>query len=89
MFGQLGRALRLYRLYCQCEAALKAGAGKPTMSKTKLGAVIAAVGAICVIAAKAINGEMTWIMALPEILTIVGTVVAVFGGRDAIAKIGQ
>jgi hypothetical protein len=89
MFDKLQRALSLYRLYCRCEDALKAGMEKPTMSKTKLGAVLAGIGALIPIVIKVVNGEADWVSMLPEALTIIGGVIAVFGARNALDKIGQ
>ena len=87
MFGKLQRALKLYQLYGRCEDALKAGLEKPTMSKTKLGAILAGIGGLIPIVLKIVNGEGNLFASLPEILAIIGAVVAVFGGRNAIQKI--
>lgn len=58
-------------------------------SKTKWGAIIAAVGGIATIIGNAhANGmPIPWAEVLPQILAIVGGVVAVFGARDALGKI--
>lgn len=88
MFSRVGRALKLYRLFGRCEDALTDGLTevKP-MSKTKLGAALAGLGGLLVLAAKVINGDMDWMTALPLVLADLGAVLAVFGGRDAATKV--
>jgi hypothetical protein len=57
------------------------------MSKTKLGAALAGLGTLILIAAQVLNGQMDFATAIPAAITAIGTVIAVFGGRDAAQKI--
>ena len=58
-------------------------------SKTKLGAILAGIGAIASIVGSAVQsgGPIPWSEILPQIVAIVGGVVAVIGARDAAKKI--
>jgi hypothetical protein len=76
----------MYRLFGRCEKALATGLEAP-MSKTKLGAVLAGLGGLLVLTAKVINGDMDWATALPLALADIGSVLAIFGGRDAATKV--
>ena len=60
-------------------------------SKTKWGAVIAGIGAIAgIIGAAVSSGQpIPWGEVLPQVLTVVGLVVAAIGARDAVGKIGK
>ena len=65
--------------------------GLKMTSKTKWGAVIAGIGAIAGVIGTALaqGGPIPWSEVLPQVLTVVGLVVAAFGARDALAKIGK
>jgi len=89
MFGRIGRGITALRLLSRCESAFKRGLEAPMMGKTKWGALLAGIGLLCTIGAKIASGDAALITSLPEILAVVGGIVAVFGGRDALAKIGK
>lgn len=57
------------------------------MSKTKIGTVLAAIGAAIIIIAKVLNGDMDIMTALPLFLVELGSVVAIFGGRNIAGRI--
>jgi uncharacterized membrane protein len=60
-------------------------------SKTKWGAVIAGIGGIVVLIGQATgNGQpIPWGQLIPQIITVIGLVVAAIGARDAVGKIGR
>jgi uncharacterized membrane protein len=60
-------------------------------SKTKWGAVIAGLGGIVVLIGRATGqGQpIPWGEIVPQIVTVVGLVVAAIGARDAVGKIGK
>jgi len=87
VFSKLRQALKLYHLFGRCKDALKAGLETPTMSKTKLGAALAGLGTLILLAAQVLNGQMDFATAIPAAITAIGAVIAVFGGRNAVQKI--
>ena len=88
MFGRLVRAVKAYRLLGRCEDAFLDGLEKP-MSKTKIGALMAGLGLLLTLGATVLTGDVSIADALPQALAIIGGVLAVFGGRDALKKIGN
>lgn len=86
MLGRLKRLWDAYRLFGRCESALEEGSTKQ-LSKTKVGAALAGIGALAAIGLRIESGDATWQMALPEAMGILGAVIAAFGGRDAIGKL--
>ena len=88
MFGKLGRALTLYRLYGRCEDAWRRGLEAP-VSGTKLFAVIAGIGALCEIVLKVNSGALSWADAAALAVAAVAAVVSQWRQRVAIAKNGS
>ena len=91
MVGTLRDAIRALKLLSAAKSAWHKGLeGKmePKNWKTKTGAIIGGIGTILLLVVQVIEGDMSLSVALPSALATVGAVIAVWGGRDAIAKIG-
>jgi len=87
--GKIGRAYKWLRVLMRSESAYKKGLEEGSeMSMTKLGAILACVGTLCILAAKLLNGEMDFTTVLPAALTAIGSCLGVFGLRNAISKNG-
>lgn len=91
MFGRIAKAYKALRLLMAAEKAWEKGLerGEKKMGNTKWGFLIGGIGAVLVTVGTLIRGEITMVEAIPLLIVEIGVVWGIFGGRDALKKIGK